>query len=75
MPSMTDTLRYRIAAALAKTDGDFAPDSWDFKLADAVIAELGMTYLDGKVNAAWGNAPTAFHRYVTDWIPHNTPET
>ena len=58
-------LRTRIAAAIAQADGDIGPDSWDYKLADAVIRELdnmGIIHLS-KV------------RYVTDWVPEGGQES
>ena len=48
---MTEILRDRIAYAIAQADGGDlpGPDSWDYKLADAVIAALGLTVESGVV--------------------------
>lgn len=50
---MTDNLRDSIAYALAQADGDLPgmePDTWDYKLADAVIRELGLRPEWGHLN-------------------------
>lgn len=62
-------LRTRIAYAIAQADGDLPgmePDSWDYVLADAVIAELRL-----KPQVHY-DPECEFYRYVTDWIDPQT---
>lgn len=72
---MTDTLRTRIAYAIAQADGDMPgmePDSHDRHLADAVIAELALTQqflVDGIIS---DGEPRPWElpcdtRYATEW--------
>jgi hypothetical protein len=59
-------LRTRIAYAIAQADGDLPsmePDTWDYKLADAVIRELKLERESPQLCDGGGNR----HRYVTDW--------
>ena len=70
---MTDSLRTRIAAVLRTY---MFENSTAEELADAVIAELGLTREDGITSplktAVWPagsvpNCPSNTHRYVTEW--------
>lgn len=67
-PEGQATLRDRIAYAIAQADGGDlpGPDSWDYKLADAVISELGMEKDFGCRTAAHHGCRCSY-RYVTEW--------
>lgn len=62
-------LRTRIAAAIAKADGDIGPDSWDFHLADAVIRELALKEDETQtwITQEGQPKPNRKTRYVTEW--------
>ena len=63
---MTDTLRDRIAYAIAQADGDppgMEPASLDYEMADAVIAALGLRQ----------ETVGLIHRWVTNWTDPAPP--
>lgn len=65
---MTDTLRTRIIAAIAKADQDWCSDNpLHEDMADAVIRELGLKREDlgGFRVPGYGHRG---HRYVTEWV-------
>ena len=76
-------LRTRIAAAIAQADGDIGPDSWDYKLADAVIRELGLRIEYGALDANNCGRSSDYDeltalpgetiktRFITDWTTKN----
>jgi hypothetical protein len=62
-------LRTRIAYAIAQADGDepgMEPAACDYEMADAVIAELGLTKED-EYNPYNPFPPPYRVRYVTEW--------